>query len=66
MYNGYSNHDTWNAVLWLSNDPAPYNAARRLISGDQLAEIAVFYIPEDEIDWDEVDWDEVLSSLLED
>ena len=30
-YNGYPNYETWNAVLWILNDPVLYNTARTLV-----------------------------------
>ncbi|NCX94531.1 MAG: hypothetical protein EBX40_07630 [Gammaproteobacteria bacterium] len=27
-YNGYANYQTWNVVLWISNDPGLYSLAK--------------------------------------
>lgn len=35
-YQGWTNWDTWNANLWLTNEPAPYEAAKDTNTVDEL------------------------------
>ena len=38
-YNGYSNYETWNICLWISNDEGMYNLSRRCANYQEFVEI---------------------------
>ena len=36
--NGYANYETWNAALWIQNDPFLYNTARACVEFCETAD----------------------------
>ena len=38
-YNGWSNYQTWNVVLWIQNDEGLYNLARTLSDYKELVDV---------------------------
>jgi hypothetical protein len=78
-YNGWTNWDTWNVNLWLTNDEWSYSQANRLCravdldEGDnarnRLKKAALRELAEgvvgDDVNFDNVDWDEIITSFQE-
>jgi hypothetical protein len=72
-YNGWTNWDTWNVNLWLTNEEGLYHTALSTIKFNlpmlrevRLREVAKSAIPESEdIDYSEVNWSEIVEALLE-
>lgn len=76
-YNGWTNWETWNVLLWVNNDEPMYHELRHFIRGNVLTESRVqdfFYelFPDGTPDMDgvheleRVNWYEVTESLEED
>lgn len=69
-YNGWTNWDTWNAHLWLSNDEYTYNVLRLNSEPDGFEELATGLIRDmgnrDGIDFGYVNWEEVRQAFVED
>lgn len=64
-YNGWSNWETWNTIVWYGNDPGAYEIAKSSRSPEELAENAP-YVVGDDVDFDQVNWDEVYEAFEED
>lgn len=64
-YNGWSNWETWNTIVWYGNDPGAYDIAKGARSPEELAENAP-YVVGDDVDFDQVNWDEVYEAFEED
>ena len=64
-YNGWSNWETWNTIVWYGNDPGAYDIAKSSRSPEELAENAP-YVVGDDVDFDQVNWDEVYEAFEED
>ena len=62
--NGWSNPDTWNAHLWLTNDPETFEAARRRKSPLHLRlYFEQYFRKKDNIDTSKVNWTEIYRAL---
>ncbi len=74
-YNGWSNWETWNVVLWFANEEAFYNPIARLAgtwTADKARDHAERIMPDGTPDFDETDkgysavnWDEVADAWNE-
>ncbi len=73
-YNGWSNWETWNVALWLSNKRAYYHYYIALIGdcddvGEFETKLRVFeknmQTDLDDDDWNDVDWQEIAENLWE-
>jgi hypothetical protein len=65
-YQGWTNWDTWNANLWLTNDEDSYRAARIWKSADQLKGFwEELFEGQDGIDTEAVNFEEIYTSLNE-
>lgn len=80
-YNGWSNWETWNLLLWANNEESTYKEMRRFATKvstlaqekDQIRACVSFFndmfpsgTPDMEAgDMDNVNWNEVLESVLE-
>ena len=69
-YNGWANYETWNVALWLQNDEAMYNIARKYSEYDMLIprlELNFGQMTPDGVRWMDgvIDTDE-LDEMLED
>jgi len=70
-FNGWANWETWNVALWIQNDPALYNIARKFDRYDALIaylEVEVGQMTPDGARWmdatiDTAALDEMLSDL---
>ena len=69
MYNGYENYETWNVVLWCSNDEIIYNLIVtnqhiQEYSAERTAELVFLLFPEGTPDvpihdFIKINWDEI-------
>ena len=63
-YNGYKNYETWNVVLWISNDEGLYNISRGCANYDEfvdtMRDLDSLETP-DNVAWNDsgIDFDEV-------
>ncbi len=65
-YQGWTNWDTWNCNLWLTNDENSYRIARRCISAKHLHDFWIeSFEGTDNIDTDLVNFDEIYEGLNE-
>ena len=66
-YNGWTNWDTWNANLWLNNDPSDYRDACRATDANELRQVfeETFGEGYDDINMDKVNWQEIYEGLHE-
>lgn len=75
-YNGWTNWETWNVVLWVDNDEGLYNARRDASNGHYTAERAEAFVrdilPDGTPDMDDtdggyavVDWQEIADAWNE-
>lgn len=67
-YNGWTNWDTWNAHLWLTNDEWTYNKAKALIFiGNNVSyELRLLLLKlgnKDGIKFSNVNWSEIVQAL---
>ena len=81
-YNGYTNHATWNANLWLSNDEPTYrtvwfaaqdafrlqgsNAVTALAEWLERSDLTKHLLKHDGINASEVNWNEIAGRWIED
>ena len=65
MYNGWKNHATWNANLWLNNEEVTYNALCGIENVESLKEfyLATFGEYYDDINVEEVDFKEIFDNI---
>jgi len=75
-YNGWTNWETWNTHLWITDDEISYNAVCGIVKNADNKEDAARelekYVPNsviviftDNISWHKVNWEEIAEALLE-
>lgn len=70
-YNGWTNHDTWNCNLWLTNDEITYRPLIKCKSINDIRDIVKTYMVTsdgkcvDDIDLSKVNFLEILESINE-
>jgi hypothetical protein len=66
-YQGWTNWETWNTNLWISNDPVYYRMARRCDSVNALRALwrCMSDSVSDKIDTDMINFEEIFQSVQE-
>jgi hypothetical protein len=66
-YNGWTNWDTWNANLHMTNDECNFHYLQKCQSPCEVADLFGEFFPEsvDGIDTDKVNWREIFNSIEE-
>lgn len=65
-YNGWTNWDTWNVFVWITNDESDYRVACACSKPEILKAFMIDLCAKDGADPDKVNWQEIFDHLAED